>query len=311
MKICFFGASVTEQHYNSGYVIQFKNTVEKNNIKNLEIVQKGFGSMHLCNIAISKIDEIINDKTNCIFIDWFSTWYIETDVNELNKLLDSIIRKLMLIKCNICFLLFDRIDMCENRLKMYENIINYANKHCIHYISMYNNENVKELIRDDVHTNEIGANYYSTIIYNYFINKMYHISNISYNNIPNENEYSFVKTMKINKIFYDKFVLIGNFKLIGLFQKVGRSSGIVNIRINDLDKLSFNIWDTWCYYDRNSIRIDKLHMPIFKNYINKIEIEVTQNNFDTSLAKKNIDFTVYKKNLDIIEIFYLGELNMG
>lgn len=302
MRICFYGASVTEQKNNTGYVPVFKNILEENQLNNFEIIQKGFGSMHLFDAGICKIDEIINEKPNYTFLDWFSTGYIETNADKLELYLGVIIRKLMLIQSNICFLLFDRSEMCENRLKMYYLIINYANKYNIHYIKLYNNSNVKELLRDSVHTNEVGAKFYAETIFDYFTKNM-HNKDITYANIPNENEYSIIKTLKIDKKIDDKIVLFGNFKLIGIYQTIGNFSGIVEIIKNNTDKSFFSIWDQWCHYSRNNIKINI-------EWSNTVEIIITQNTFDTSLCKENVDFSSCEKYMYIYEIYYLGELNV-
>jgi hypothetical protein len=304
MKICFFGASVTEQGYKNGFVPQFKNILEENQLNNVEIIQKGFGSTHLFDAGICKIDEIISENPNYTFIDWFSTGYIETNCDKLEIYLNVIIRKLMLIKSNICFLLFDKLDMCERRLNMYDLIINYANQYNIHYIKLYNNSNVKELLRDDVHTNEVGAKFYAGKIYDYFTKNMCN-KDIKYTNIPNENEYSIIKTLKIDRKITDKIVLFGNFKLMGIYQTIGNFSGIVEIIKNNEYKSFYNIWDKWCYFQRKNIQINS-----YNEYVNNFEISVTQNTFDTSLCKENVDFSFYEKYIYIYEIYYLGELNM-
>ena len=304
MKICFYGASVTQQSNDSGFVQQFKNIIKTNNLYDLEIIQKGFGSMHLFDAGICKIDEIISKNPNLTFLDWFSTGYIEINSDKLEIYLDAIVRKLMLIKSNICFLLFDRECMSENILNMYDLIINYANKYNIHYIKLYNNSNVKELLRDSVHTNEVGAKFYAETIYDYFTKNMSN-KDINYTNIPNENEYSIIKTLKIDRKIEDKIVLFGNFKLIGIYQTIGNFSGIVEIIKNNKDKTFFNIWDQWCHFSRDNIKINTNN-----EFVNSFEIIITQNGFDTSLCKENKDFTLFKKYMYIYEIFYLGELNV-
>ncbi len=302
MNIVFFGASVTQQIYNSGYVIQFKNIIEENNLNELQIIQKGFGSMHLTDAGICKINEIISYCPNYIFIDWFSTGYVEINANNLYKYLDTIVRKLMLINSNICFLLFDRTDMCENRLIMYNLIIDYANKYNTNYIKLYNNLNVKELLRDTVHTNDKGSKFYSSVIYDYFINNMFNKGN-NYESIPSENEFSNIKTLKLDMKVTDKIIMLGNFKIIGINQLIGNFSGIVQITRNEVDISFFNIWDQWCHYERNNIKMSF-------DWSNKIEIKITQNEFDTSLCDKNVDFKLHVKYMQINEIYYLGELNI-
>jgi hypothetical protein len=90
MNIVFFGASVTEQTKKSGYVPQFKQIVTDNSL-NFNIIQKGYGSLHLTDAGICKIDHIIENKPNICFIDWFSTHYIETNKEKLYSYLDIIV----------------------------------------------------------------------------------------------------------------------------------------------------------------------------------------------------------------------------
>lgn len=185
---------------------------------------------------------------------------------------------------------------------MYQLVIDYAIKYNIHYIKLYNNQNVNDLLRDAVHTNINGAKLYSKEIFNYFIKNM-HNKKTFYCEIPNENEFSNFKILKINKIIKDKIVFIGNFKIFGIAQNIGNFSGIVEIIINNSEKTMFNIWDQWCYFNREVIRLQT-------EWANTIEIVITQNSFDTSLCKENIDFTKFEKYMDINEIYYIGELSM-
>ena len=83
MKIAFFGASVTQQNGESGYVPTFTKLLVENNFTDAVVIQKGFGSMHLFDAGICKIDEVVNENPNICFIDWFSTGFIATDKQRL------------------------------------------------------------------------------------------------------------------------------------------------------------------------------------------------------------------------------------
>lgn len=76
MSICFFGASVTQQSKESGYVILFNELLKQNDLNNLNIIQKGFGSMHITDAGICKINEVIDENPSYAFLDWFSTCYV-------------------------------------------------------------------------------------------------------------------------------------------------------------------------------------------------------------------------------------------
>lgn len=301
MNIVFFGASVTQQKGDSGYVPTFSKLLVQNNFSGVNIIQKGFGSMHLYDAGICKIDEVVNEKPNFCFIDWFSTGFVTTNKDYLHKILDVIVRKLMLIKCKICFLLMDRLDLGEDRLKMFKNIIDYSNKYNIQYIELYGNENVKELLRDSVHTNETGATFYAKKIYDYFMVNTLHIEQI-YNLIPNENEYINIQCLQINKQINDEICITGNFKIVGIEQKIGPFSGLVEITRNNTEKYNQQLWDQWCHFERINI---KLNTPLSES----IKIKILQDSFDTTQCKSDINFNEIKKYMYVHNIYYIGSLS--
>ena len=161
--VSFFGASVTQQK--NGYVDFFAKLCEDT----INVKKYGYGSMHIYDAGISFINNVINDKPNYCFIDWFSTGFINAD-SYIKQFIDTIVLKLIEINCVPIFLLFDRKDMCTKILDMYNYVTDYANQNNINYISMFNNQNIDKLLRDCVHTTELGANHYGNIIYNEFIN---------------------------------------------------------------------------------------------------------------------------------------------
>jgi len=299
MNIAFFGASVTQQSGDSGFVPTFNKLIINNNL-NYNIIQKGFGSMHLNDAGICKIDEIISYNPNICFIDWFSTGFISHNKNDLYIYLDTIVRKLMLINCQICFLLFDRIDMCENRLIMYNCLIEYSKLYNLHYIELYNNSNKDKLLRDVIHTNEQGANFYANEIYKYFIENIIN-KNIIYESIPEKNEYNDIKTLNVDKQINNEILLKGNFKILGILQKIGNFSGIVEINRNNTETYKEYIWDQWCHFTRDNI---KTNIP----WSETITIKILSDTFDTQLCKIDINFNDFEKYMYIYEIYYLGEL---
>ena len=116
--LAFFGASVTQQ--SSGYVSK----IDELSNNTYQILRRGYGSMHLYDAGVCFIDDIIDEKPDYCFLDWFNTGFILTDMKRLSTYLDSIIRKIYLNNCIPIFLLLDRMDMCENRLKFYNIVFN-------------------------------------------------------------------------------------------------------------------------------------------------------------------------------------------
>jgi hypothetical protein len=301
MNIVFFGASTTEQIKSSGFVIQFKNLVLDNSL-NINIIQKGYGSMNLFDAGICKIDEVIKTKPQFCFLQWFSG-YREKNKNKIYSYLDIIVRKLMLINCKICFLFLDMRLMDEERITMYKDVIEYAKIYNLDYIELYNNSNVTELLRDDYHTNESGAIFYATEIFNYFMKNMIN-KPINYTNIPEEtSELYNIKVFQVNKQIDNEIIISGNFKIIGIFQRIGTFSGLVEITNNNATSYKFNLWDQWCHFERNSIKIQT-------GWSEEIKIKVLQDSFDTEICKnKDINFNDIQKFMHIHEIYYIGNLS--
>lgn len=291
--ISFFGASVTEQK--TGYTYEFKKLLENN----INVSVFGYGSTHLNDAGVCLIDNVIKETPNYCFIDWFSTGFVCFN-SYIYTFLNTIVYKFSQINCYLIFLFFDRNPMEENRIKMYDIVKEYCKNHNIKYIELFNNKNVSELLRDTVHTNELGSKYYANKIYEFYNNEIVNKNNIMIN-IPEKNKYCDIKSIEINKIIKDKIIFKGNAEIIGILQIIGLNSGIIEINNNNVIT-KYNLWDQWCHYNRTNMKINL----IFENFL---EINITQEKFDTSLCKNNdINWDSYDKYMDIKQIFYIGEL---
>ena len=105
--------------------------------------------------------------------------------------------------------------------------------------------------------------------------------------------------MEINKKITDEIYLTGNFKIIGIEQKTGSFSGLVEITRNNTEKYTESIWDQWCHFERTNI---KLNTPISES----IRIKILQDSFDTTKCKANINFDEIDKYMYIYNIYYIG-----
>jgi hypothetical protein len=109
-----------------------------------------------------------------------------------------------------------------------------------------------------------------------------------------------IKSIEINKIIKDKIIFKGNAEIVGISQIIGLNSGIIEINNNNVIT-KYNLWDQWCHYNRTNMKINLK----FENFL---EINITQEKFDTSLCKNDINWDSYEKYMNIKEIFYIGEL---
>jgi hypothetical protein len=274
--IAFFGASVTQQK--NGYTYEFKKLV---NDDSLNIGVFGYGSMHLYDAGVCFIDNVINSKPRFCFIDWFSTGFINYNITQY---LDAIVYKLNSIDCKIIFLLFDRIDMNDKRIEMYNIAKQYAVNHNIDMIEMYNLVNTKEYLRDMVHTNELGAKYYAEKIYNHYIGMNYN----DYIKVDvKENYLCNIKSIEYNEpvTIHNKLTIRGKGTVIGIYQLLGPHSPKHVIVNNNM----IPVYDQWCHFERESIKI-KFRFENDTDII--ISEEDNQNN----------------KYLKILKIFYIGNV---
>tara|TARA_B100000886_G_C20415808_1_gene489221 strand:- start:1427 stop:2326 length:900 start_codon:yes stop_codon:yes gene_type:complete len=297
MIITFFGASVTAQ--GKGYVTRFKLKSINNDIK---VIQKGYGSMHMSDAGICYLDNIILDKPDICFIDWFSTGFVGNKERIL-PYLNTIIKKLNDNKIKLVFLYLPRHPFEEFRGIMYDESQNYLKELGIPFIDIKSNiekNNIKfdEILRDTVHTTEKGGEIYGDIVYEWFIKNVSNLKLCNYD-IP-QNEYYNIKykildsPIEIN----DKYEIKGDTSYIRFLIDKSPHNGIVL-----LNNKRYNFWDQWCHYTRKCLTGS---LPSFKN---KLLIEITNEDFDKSKCKiKDLEWEKYEKKIIIHEIFYIGNL---
>src|SRR5574344_2395817 len=83
-RVAFFGASVTQQ--NPGYSYETAKLLES------KYKVFGFGGMHLPDAGICFIDKVLKFKPNYVFVDWFSTDYMEQS-NKTLSYIDTLLYK--------------------------------------------------------------------------------------------------------------------------------------------------------------------------------------------------------------------------
>jgi hypothetical protein len=299
MNISCFGASVTAQK--EGYVMKLTELLESCNVN---VIQKGYGGMHLFNAGIVFLNEVIKEKPNICLIDWFSTGYIFEECTFL----DTIIYSLCQIHCIPIFLFLDRKDILL-RKNMYIFCKDYAKKNNINYIELHDIWDKEIILRDMVHTTILGAEKYAEYISQFLKNEIFPNMQMCFDNIicPVENKYCIVKKIDINKIVNTEIQFSGNGEIIGIYQTIGPHSGKLKyIYYNDQDiekEQEFILWDRWCHYERKTI----------SNHIDingKFKIIITQEDFDKSIANKQIEWNNYVNYMNIISIFYIGDIEI-
>jgi hypothetical protein len=293
-KVTFFGASVTAQ--NDGYVSVFQKLVKEIDIN---VFKHSYGGMHLGDAGISFIDTILKDSPDYIFLDWFST-AINYEGQLLKTYLDVLVRKSRLQNCTLHFLLLDANPLSHKKRKMYAEVIRYAEEYKIYYTKLYDNPDITDLLRDNVHTNSKGSEFYGNRIFEDFSEMLK--NPLLKCEIPEQNKYCDISFIDIDKTVEANIYMEGSFLLIGIYQDIGPFSGLIEKYV-DSNIINERIWDIHCHYTRKSMKINT--SPECKN----IKINVLQENFDTSTCRRVYDFTGIKKYLRIFKIFYIGNIS--
>jgi hypothetical protein len=312
-KITFFGASVTEQQ--NGYVKYFTELCGDR----FHISKYGYGSMHIKDAGIIFIDKVLQEKPQYCFIEWFCTWFVPT-TEILEEYLNAIVYKLFNNNCLPIFVLLsgDKSILYPDRIRMYKDAINYAKQNNIPFISIYDHPEIQQyetstLFRDSVHTKDVGSKIYANIIYDQFINEIYEKFDL-----PNNPELEFplssprtpppqTRFHDIKKIEFPHNVEItktieinGEGRILGLHQNIGPHSGLIEIS-NGSYKQQYNLWDMWCYYCRDTIKID----VELDGYL---KISVLQDQFDNSSAKEKVEPSI-KKHIKPYSLYYIGTID--
>ena len=148
LNILAFGASVTQQGGEQGYITHAKNEFCK-------IKQVGIGGCHFNDAGYYLLDEAIGEASfDLCLLDWNSTWLESFDQNRL----ESIVKRLLARRILPVFaILPTKLNSTVRPSELL--IIEFCGKHCIPLIDLRPGIDLDIMLRDDYHTNEIGARF--------------------------------------------------------------------------------------------------------------------------------------------------------
>lgn len=296
-RIAAFGASVTQQE--NGYVDQLAKKI------GAKIKKFGFGGMHLPDAGICFIDNVRAYKPDCVFVDWFSTDYMEQSERTL-QCIDTILYKFSKIHSVVVFLFFPErrtdgrqaekesfCDFCKNALKA-------RNATFIDISDDLKNSDLSQILRDTIHTTIHGGEYYADFI------KEKLLSNPPPHTLEPERfaesaAYKHIKKTVVNRVFFKNINLSLDGIIIGIYGTIGRHSGICNIKFDNGAEQKVLLWDRWCHFERNHFNFA---IPWYQG---RVSIEVLHDDFDTSSCKVPVDFKEYRKHIVCREIYWQGE----
>lgn len=294
-KVAFFGASVTQQKDGYWkYFLQMNPHLTGNNF--------GYGSMHLNDAGVVYIDDVLKYNPEYCFIDWFSTGYIEYNkhnFDDIKKYVDTLIHKFTKNGVKLIFLTFPDVSLNSftnkpvDKKEIYKKLNDYIRNFNIPVIDISESfDDLNRVLRDGIHTTQQGSKEYAKLISDEFNEKTYTKISLP-KNYPNETPYCIINHININKVIKNKIILEGNSEVIGISQKIGPYTGLLNINGE-----IYNNWDRWCYYERDMVNMK------FK-VSNICEIEILQDNFDRSICQHNANWS-QPKLLKLEKMYYTG-----
>lgn len=286
-RVCFFGASVTQQ--SSGYAAILKKEL------NADVKVFGFGGMHLRDAGIIYIDSVLECNPDLCFIDWFSTGYNSCDSNT-EEYIDTIIYRFSKVFCKLVFLFFPYKEN-PSKKAFHEFCKRFLVRRNMMYIDvaarlqMYD---IETILRDNIHTNDFGSRLYADIIKQYYEKR----ADIPFPPKINKTKYAEIKSLVVEREFTKYMVITGNSEIVGILLVVGPYSGVIRLS-DDYRSYTLNTWDRWCYYTREQCLVKH-------NIRDYLKISILNNDFDTSSCKKDIDFSKIEKKLVVYKIYYIG-----
>lgn len=294
-KIAAFGASVTEQE--DSYADQLSKNL------GIKIRKYGYGGMHLPDAGVCFIDKVLSCKPEICLVDWFSTAYMECSEKTL-QCIDTILYKFSRSNCVVVFLILPTSRSDERkkeREKYYDflrNALKLRNAYIIDIDSVLKTDDLSNILKDSIHTTKKGGGYYADIIQReiklnppYLVNAELFAVNAKYKDI---------KKIRVNRVFLNQIRLDIAGEIIGIYNIIGRNSGVCRISTDGVNEKKVLLWDRWCHYERNHFDFS------IPQYHGTVNIEVLQDEFDTSTCKVTVDFKKYRKQIVCRDIYWIG-----
>jgi hypothetical protein len=231
------------------------------------------------------IDKDVSDCFDICFLDWNTTGSTHFDDEKLKYIVGVLINK----KVAPVFLLLARKDNNLNNRLCDRQVIDLCEKYNIPYLDLRSCLDVELHLRDDVHTNELGAKIYAELI----LNQIKKINFLGITNVDVKHKNFDINIPKFLPLDLPEGGVL-NLSLAEISSQAevifavvhGPSSGYISV-----DNKKICIWDRWSHYERNGF-------ISVKNYINAevdnvetlLEIEVLSDLVDYSICSREFNY---------------------
>jgi hypothetical protein len=305
MKIVIFGASVSEQtiKHDDKSITGYINYLEKN-IKllklNYDIHRITAGSCSIHDAGIALVDDVVSLNPDICILDWCSAG----ETNCSYEIITSIYNKLTSKNILPINLVLPRKDRDQNQTNLYKYTKEISNKYSLPFWDLSEKINkglLESILRDNVHTNHIGAQFYSEFV----IHQLLHLelqpipvveSKIILNRKLHEFNNNINKTRNIKIELSTENSFINNQIYVFLEQRIGPWSRELKCNLlttkntsKELDNVILH--DPWSWRERQCIK------PLAPF----VQIEDDTNSITFSISTDSNDMTCIKHGLNKVD----------
>ncbi|PRO69894.1 SGNH/GDSL hydrolase family protein [Alteromonas gracilis] len=252
LKILCYGASVTAQKGDSGYVQRLTELLPKDDY---EVIKIGRGASHFEYAGYGFSREIADYAPNILIVDWLSPSMKEFSVRKLTTFNKCFTEQ----GVRVIWVNFPRKDDLNNQRKCFSQVRQSCKDFNLEFIDL-NKYLVKEpdkYLRDVVHTTEVGARLYAEVLFDLITSKQNPRTDnsIDVTNLPVivetpatvDQSTPFKLAMKVQKRKVD--ILLECF--------IGPNTPFLKFRAESggyetIEKV-VNPLDPWCYYTRKMV----------------------------------------------------------
>lgn len=284
--IAFFGASITQQ--SDGYAAHFARRFPE-----YEYSMHGFGSMHLNDAGVCRIDDVLATNPDWCVVDWFSTFYIkekEADFEDIRQYIDAVVHRFYSAGVRLLFVMFP--ETVNDKREVFARISAYIDGLGIPLADLSSAfDDLSVILRDGIHTTALGSAEYGRLVAEAFEKARSVSIPDSY---PARNKFCDVRHFDINSVVQDSVVFDGDGEVIGISQYIGPYTGLLEIGGEVV-----NNWDRWCYYEREMVNL--------RFCVNgPTAVRVLEDDFDRSTCEHDAPWGT-KKMLKLMRCFWVGE----
>ena len=252
-SLVLYGASVTQQGGDSGYS---SHLIASNSFELVR--QYGIGGCHFNDAGYYLLDEAIGlEHFDLCLLDWNSTWLDSFDQNRLESVVERLLARRIL---PVFAILPTKLNSAIRPSELL--VIEYARQHCIPLIDLRPGFDLDLMLRDEYHTNEIGARYIAQGIHVFLMNL--NVTQVLERVVlcsPNPSDGSDVSLYQINRRLQLDDVLAIDLKRLDSSQPVdltidmtiGPFSSFMGMSHDGVKVSTYQIWDLWCHYERRKL----------------------------------------------------------